>query len=283
MKLAVNFSDVLLALLKEDPNLPIDYIKVPTESFPNSFEQYYVGKIFRPLLSHVSQPDVLELLHIYKEKRINIPLLTKILELSAPLHLSTHVNSRIEFFPEFAHSQHGYDPKLADSIKTRFLETIQIYRANFQVPLIIENFPYYSFAYECRIGSDPEFISELCRTADCDFLLDISHARVSADFFKMDIFQYLDQLPLQRTKEIHVSGTLQFEGEGFLWDAHTELEPFDYDLLSYVMQKANPKVITIEYGGFPNYQKTLEGGYLVLNRNDSVQLMNMINRIRGGV
>jgi hypothetical protein len=281
MKLAVNFSDALLALLKENPDLPIDYIKVPTEPFPACFEQYFVGKTFRPLLSHVNQPDVLDLLHIDKEKRINIPLLTKILELSSPLHLSTHVNSKIDYFPEFAPSQHWNDPKLADSIKTRFLEAVRIYQANFQVPLIIENFPYYSFAYECRIGSEPEFISELCMAADCGFLLDISHARVSADFLKMDVLQYLDLLPLQLTKEIHVSGTLKFEGAGFLWDAHTELEKFDYDLINYVLQKADPVIITIEYGGFPNYQKNLEGDYLILNRNDTGQLTNMINRLKG--
>jgi hypothetical protein len=280
MKLAVNFSDVLLALLKENPDLPIDYIKVPTEPFPDCFEQYFVGRIFRPLLSHVNQPDVLNLLHLNHEKRINIPLLTKILELSAPLHLSTHINSKINYFPEFAPSQHRYDSKLADSIKTRFLDTVQIYRANFQVPLIIENFPYYSFASECRIGSEPEFISELCTAADCGFLLDIPHAKVSAHFLRMDILRYLDLLPLQLTKEIHVSGTLKFEGEGFLWDAHTELEPFDYDLLDYVLQRVNPDVITIEYGGFPNYQKNLEGGYLILNRNDPGQLRNMINILK---
>lgn len=283
MKLAVNFSDVLLALLKENPDLPIDYIKVPTAPLPDSFEQYLVGKIFRPLLSHVNQPDVLDLLHIDSKRRINIPLIARILDLSAPLHLSTHVNARVEYFPEFAPSQHSYDSKLADLIKTRFLETVQIYQANFQTPLIIENFPYYSFAYEYRIGSDPEFISELCTATNCGFLLDISHARVTADFFKMDVLRYLDLLPLHVTKEIHVSGTLRFEGEGFLWDAHTELEQFDYDLLAYVLKKANPDVITIEYGGFPNYQKNLEGGYLVLNRNDAGQLINMINRIRGEI
>ncbi len=281
MKLAVNFSDTLLALLKEDPMLPIDYIKVPMGSFPGCLDQYSVGKKLRPLISHIGQAGILDILNIDQVKILDIQILNKIIDLSDPIKLSTHVNGHISYFPEFVEHQHSFCEPLANAIKQRFLDTVEIYKQHYQYIFSIENWPYYSFANDYRICSDPGFISELCNISGCGFLLDISHARVSAHFFKMDIFKYLDMCPLDKLTEIHFSGSSVYKDKDFLWDSHTEFDNYDLELLNYVLSKSKPDVITIEYGGLPNYQKDLEGGYIMLDRNNPQKLLNMIYRMGG--
>jgi uncharacterized protein len=277
MKLSVNYSDTLLALLKEDPKLPIDYIKVPMGSFPGCFEQYLVGKQLRPLISHIGQAGVLDILNIDESRRLNIQTLDKIIDLSDSSKLSTHVNGHISYFPEFVDCQHSFKVTLANAIKQRFLDTVETYKQHYQQIFSIENWPYYSFANDFRICSEPEFISELCEISGCGFLLDISHARVTAHFLEIDILKYLDMCPIDKLTEIHFSGSSIYRDKDFIWDSHSEFDNYDLELLDYVLNKSKPEVITIEYGGLPNYQKDLEGGYIFLDRNNPKKLLDMIN------
>ena len=76
-------------------------------------------------------------------------------------------------------------------------------------------------------------------------MLDIAHAQVAASVLKWDVHQYLDSLPLQKVRQIYVSGTLQ--KNGMLYDAHEELQEEDYRLLRWVLKRSNPEMVTLEY------------------------------------
>ncbi|MCP9835265.1 DUF692 domain-containing protein [Cyanobium sp. Aljojuca 7A6] len=83
--------------------------------------------------------------------------------------------------------------------------------------ILIENLsPYVRFA-----GSDYlewEFLSELARRADCSLLLDVNNVFVNAFNHGFDPLTYLDALPAERVKEMHLAG---YEEEGrFLFDTH---------------------------------------------------------------
>ncbi|WP_254952163.1 MULTISPECIES: DUF692 domain-containing protein [unclassified Cyanobium] len=83
--------------------------------------------------------------------------------------------------------------------------------------ILIENLsPYVRFA-----GSDYlewEFLSELARRADCFLLLDVNNVFVNAFNHDFDPLAYLDALPAERVKELHLAG---HEEEGsFLFDIH---------------------------------------------------------------
>jgi uncharacterized protein (UPF0276 family) len=56
---------------------------------------------------------------------------------------------------------------------------------------------------------------------------------------------YLLQIPLERTRQIHISGVR--EKDGFLVDAHETLMQEDYDLLAWALKKVQPEVVTLEY------------------------------------
>ena len=94
---------------------------------------------------------------------------------------------------------------------------------------------------------DPAFISQVVQEADCHFLLDLAHARVSAWMRGQPVRDYVQELPLDRLVEIHVSGPRPAASDGRLVDAHESLQEKDYALLEWVLNLTRPMAISLEY------------------------------------
>lgn len=62
-------------------------------------------------------------------------------------------------------------------------------------------------------GMLPDVIRRIVEAAGCDFLLDVSHARMSAAALGMDTREYFSRLPLERTRELHITGVHKLEGK----------------------------------------------------------------------
>jgi len=277
MKLAVNFSEALLSLFDEDPDLPVDFVKVPTIPFPDCFSQFERGRVFRKLLPHPAQPGVISLGNPLPQEQFNRELVAKIIDLTKPAYLSTHLEAKLDFFPLFQKEQHHYHPELKKEMLDHFLNGIDLVKKETGVPLLVENFPYYTWWRHYKLGSDPAFISEVCEAGDCGFLLDIAHARCSAWNFGISVEDYIKMLPLQRTVEIHLAGTNRRK-EG-VRDTHTKLIDDDYQLLEFIFGKVNPETVTIEYGGLPDRIMNLEQKFEPIHRNDPLELKEMITRV----
>ena len=277
MKLAVNFSDALLSLLEREPELPVDYIKFPTIPFPGCWEQFERGKNFRKILPHLSQPGVIALAHPEPGQRFDAGTVLKVLERTKPPYLSTHLETRVEFFPEFQAHQHQSDPLLVKTVKAHLLKAIEEVKTAIPVPLVLENFPFYRWWKHYRLGSESWFIREICEAGDCGFLLDIAHARCSAWNMECKVNDYLNELPLVRTREIHLAG-VQLREEG-LRDAHTALGEEDYTLFESVLDRTDPEIVSIEYGGLPDRIMNLRAEYEPISRNDPEELREMIKRV----
>jgi uncharacterized protein (UPF0276 family) len=278
MKLAVNFSEALVSLLEEDPALPVDYIKAPTIPFPGCWSQFETGGKYRRLLPHPAQQGVLALGHPQPELRFNREVVAEVIDRTDPPYISTHLEARVEFFPEFRDFQHELDPVVEEALFRHFLSAVRQVKAEIGLPLVLENFPYYSFWVHYKLCADPGFITRICTEGDCGFLLDIAHARCSAWFFQMDLLSYLSALPLDRTKEIHLAG-VQTRAEGMI-DTHTKLEEDDYVVLNRVLARTDPEIVTIEYGGMPDQIMNLQGEYEPVLRNDPRELAEMIYRVK---
>lgn len=112
------------------------------------------------------------------------------------------------------------------------------------VPVFLENvepLPFQGYDFEVR----PQNIAQVVEGADCGFVLDISHARVSADVLGLNVKDYLGQLPLERVEQVHVSGPRLHSGR--LVDIHESLLEVDYELLDFVLARTQPQVVTLEY------------------------------------
>jgi len=60
-----------------------------------------------------------------------------------------------------------------------------------------------------------------------------------------DPHDYIAALPLERLVEVHVSGTSLRDGQ--MVDSHEPLADEDADLLSWLLARSAPQVVTLEY------------------------------------
>ena len=131
-----------------------------------------------------------------------------------------------------------------DRLTREYVKRVMELRAAIDVPLILENMPSFPYSsYESE--ADPERITEILETTNCNLLLDIAHARIAAQIRRIDVCDYLNSLPLRRVRQIHVSGSRM--RNGYLYDAHEPLEEFDYTLLEWVLERTQPQILTLEY------------------------------------
>lgn len=75
-----------------------------------------------------------------------------------------------------------------------------------------------------------EFLSEICARADCDILLDVNNIYVSGFNHGFSMEAYLDGVPVERVKQIHLAGH-EHNGD-YIVDTHDEPVP-DYVLDLY--------------------------------------------------
>ena len=126
----------------------------------------------------------------------------------------------------------------------RFIRQVRRLARSIQVPVILENtdpLPFDGYDFEVQT----ERITRVLEGTDCGFLLDIGHARVSAAALRVDVVDYLSDLPLHRVVQVHVSGPRMRGGR--LVDAHESLQETDYALLDFVLERTRPQVVTLEY------------------------------------
>jgi uncharacterized protein (UPF0276 family) len=112
------------------------------------------------------------------------------------------------------------------------------------VPLLLENLDYNpggAYEHVCQ----PEFIAAVLEDSDVDLLLDLAHARVSASRLGLSTTDYLMWLPMERVRQIHVSGVRP--RDGVLVDAHEPLLEEDYGLLRDLLDLTTPLALTLEY------------------------------------
>jgi uncharacterized protein (UPF0276 family) len=73
------------------------------------------------------------------------------------------------------------------------------------VPVILENtepLPFDGYDFEVQT----ERITHVLEEAECGFVLDTGHARISAAVLGVDVYDYFSGLPMNRVVQVHVSG-----------------------------------------------------------------------------
>ena len=126
----------------------------------------------------------------------------------------------------------------------KFVQRVKRLARSIDVPVILENvepLPFDGYDFEAQT----ERIAEVLETLECGFLLDTAHARVSASRLDIDVHEYLSRLPLDHVVQVHVSGP-RVRGDRLI-DAHEPLQEIDYGLLNFVLSRAQPEMVTLEY------------------------------------
>lgn len=156
-------------------------------------------------------------------------------------HLDQHSDDEITGLLRHGRRPPSYSTSTAFE---RICGAVRQIQPHLPVPLLLENVPHWPLP-EPDVGVTPAFIREVLDDTGCDFLLDTAHAVVSAHAFGIDPRAYIAQLPLERLVEVHVSGPRMQDGR--MVDCHEPLDDDDLELLTWLLARARPQVVTLEY------------------------------------
>jgi uncharacterized protein (UPF0276 family) len=126
----------------------------------------------------------------------------------------------------------------------RLVRQLNRLKSRLTLPLILENLPICPI-FNSTIEGEPSVINRVLAETGCEMLLDLAHARVSAGSLGLPVEDYLLQLPLEKSRQVHISGVRVIEGE--LQDSHETLTEEGYGLLDWVLKRIKPEMVTLEY------------------------------------
>jgi uncharacterized protein (UPF0276 family) len=109
---------------------------------------------------------------------------------------------------------------------------------------LLENITYYFSAADDEM-SEGEFLRCLLERAPCDLLLDVANVFANASNHGYDPHAFIDSLPLDRVRQIHIGG-LAFR-DGWCVDSHADPVPKEvWQLLRFACQRIPSAGIVLE-------------------------------------
>lgn len=149
-------------------------------------------------------------------------------------------------------------PQMSEETVVRVADNLAALQARFSAPLILENSPQY---FDVPGSTMPmvDFIRAVFARCEVGLLLDLTHFLITMLNTGADAAKEIDRLPLERVVEIHISG-LNVQS-GIVWDDHATPAPAPvFKLLERVLERAQPRALTLEYNWSPDFPiATLKG------------------------
>jgi hypothetical protein len=234
MKLAVNYSSPLIRLIKEK-RIEVDLIKCPDwEGMLPEAHPY--GKITIHFNLDVGLGSTF---------KVDFDRLKWFKEQTATPHFNTHLVT-----------PRNFDVKSSEEkrkIGLLWRQEINLMIENCGAANVaLEHFPYTKATPHIQYAADAEIFSGVIQDTGCMFLLDLAHARITADTLNIDVKDYIESLPLERLVEMHITG-VQIHN-GVLTD-HFGLDQKDWEVLDWALKNIKdgkwrkPKIVAFEYGG----------------------------------
>jgi len=234
MKFAVNYSLPLVQLIKQNA-IELDLIKCP--DWEGMLEE---AQPFGDITIHFDLA-----VGLGETFNVNFSRLKALKERTCTPHFNTHLNAPRQFQPE----SHQNLKNIVD-LWRKEIELMANHLGADQI--VLEHLPYNPSFPHLVQAADPEIFSKVIYNTGCKLLLDLAHARITANTMAIDVRDYIEALPLERVAEIHITGVKLFSGE--LTD-HFELGKEDWAVFDWALQQIKkgawrtPEIIAFEYGG----------------------------------
>jgi len=114
--------------------------------------------------------------------------------------------------------------------------------------MLIENISYY---VHNQPEAEAEFFAEVVQAADCGILLDVNNLYVNSQNFGYDAQQFINCLPLDRIRQIHLAGhsvETDAAGQQLLVDTHSgPVCEAVLQLYQYLLQRTGPVPTNLEW------------------------------------
>jgi uncharacterized protein len=167
-------------------------------------------------------------------------------------YINLHMDCKHKRFPhmDIETTSNSDRRKVYDQLLSDIMSVVERYDPS---RVILENSPYRGGSGKLlRPSVEPDIIARLVEETGCGFLLDISHAVITARYFSVDAQEYLSYLPTQVVKELHFAGMHRIDGE---WIDHLSIRKRDWRWLDWVFDQVEsgvfgrPWLLAFEYGG----------------------------------
>ncbi len=242
--LSADLSDPLLELLRQEPTL-VDALEVGSWFSPAQIQEYRRSLPEMPFYFHGA-----DLLSRVGTDPAAIVQISAYLTTTDSSWLSMHLGLWPPDTLERMRRTRVRSPLPdVEQVFHRLVWQAKIVAQCISVPLLLENVEPQPFP-GCEFEVQPQLITRVIEATGCGLLLDVAHALISASVLGMDISYYLSQLPLAQVEQVHLSGPRLVNGR--LSDAHEPLQPEDYELLEYILARAYPRMVTLEYIRHPD-------------------------------
>ena len=234
MKFAVNYSDALVQLIKAK-SVKVDLIKCPDwegmlkEAAP--FGEITVHFDLEIGLGNTFDADFSRIREIKNQ--------------TGTPHVNTHLVTPRNLDPthqqEMDHINHLWRKELQVMIDQIGADSVAL-----------EHFPYTLATPHILPAADAKTFSQVILDTHCMFLLDLAHARITANTLEMDVKDYIRALPLDRLVEMHITG---IKAHSEILTDHFEMMSEDWNLLAWALQEIRsknwrtPEIVAFEYGG----------------------------------
>ncbi len=242
------FSGYGLGLRKEhyrdflETRVPVDFVEVISENFMvDGGQPRHILRQVRerhPVALHgvsmsVGSADGLDLAYLQRLKAL--------VDEIEPLFVSDHLSwSRIDHFNAHDLLPVPYTDEALDLVCANISRAQDVLGRT----MLIEN-PSSYLAFDGASMTEWEFIAAMSKRTGCELLLDINNLFVSASNHGFDALAFLDGLPLDRVRQIHLAGHSQ--GKTLLIDTHdSPIRAEVWALYSVAMARFGPLATMIE-------------------------------------
>lgn len=228
--------------LVERPDIvsQLDYIELP-----GWLVEPVAGQLWQPLILHNLDVDWSLAAHDAFDAAWPDRLAAALARTGSPW-FSLHLGFACERVRFDGHMLPVSTPLGRDELLDRLSAAVNHAREMCPVPLLVENLDYCpegAYEHVC----EPAFIAEILERSGVGLLFDLGHWQVSASWLGYDPIEALDQLPLERIVEVHLSSPRPLDDTGRLDDAHAELTDRDLALLGALLERTQPRALTFEY------------------------------------
>jgi len=272
VKFAVNYSSAAADLLRAG-QIEIDRFKCP--AWPNLIA---TAQKLHPVYVHLPLrvgAGIGEAINTETKEPADWRQLEPLLPRTDTPQINVHLAPFADDFPDIPADSD--DPAHTEKLFECALRDVQTLVARFGPERVIVENADDGKGIILRPALRPEFVRRVVEEAGCGFLLDVAHARLVAHILGMDARAYIEQLPVERTCEIHLAGVQPFEGrwlalmrqpglsrEDLGWFAglepgdlldHLPLIDGDWEFYAWALEQVHrgawgkPWIATLEYGG----------------------------------
>ncbi|MCO6451373.1 MAG: DUF692 family protein [Caldilineales bacterium] len=277
MKLALNYSRMAAEMVRSG-QIDIDRWKCPP--WPEMIAE---ASVTRPVCVHFSLDvgaGIGDAIDGGTKQPADWSEIERIMQATDTQFVNLHLSPKQRNYPAFGDP---LDPELVELVRANLLFDVQAVAARLGPEHIILENDNANGPSKLLAAVLPATITEIVENTGCGFLFDISHARLAAYHLGLDAVDYIDQLPLAATGELHVTG-IQTIDESWAerlrqygltdeqirryagrWQDHTPLTQADWDFLAWSKTQlragrwGEPQLCAVEIGGEgPFWQATFD-------------------------